>query len=75
MHFCIIFHFLDKGFKFQPYVCYGCHDVLMMYINLNDIVILNIHDVDYCCVINGINKNDALNLLQNADLTKEGGIL
>ena len=47
----------------------------MMYINLNDIVILNIHDVDYCCVINGINKNDALNLLQNADLTKEGGIL
>ena len=31
-----IFHywyFLSKGFKFQPHVSTGCHDVLMMSIN------------------------------------------
>ena len=33
--------FLDKGFKFQSSVCYGCHDVLMMSIDINSIVILN----------------------------------
>ena len=27
----------DKEFKFQTYVCNGCHDVLIMSINLNDI--------------------------------------
>ena len=33
---CPYWHFLDKGFKSQPYVCNGCHDVLMMSINFND---------------------------------------
>ena len=32
-------------------------------INLNDIVILNISDVDYGCIINRISKNEASNLL------------
>ena len=31
--------FLDTGFKFLPDLCNGCHDVLMMSINLNDIAI------------------------------------
>ena len=41
-----------------------------MSINLNDIAISNIRDVDYRCIINGISKNDATNLLQNANLTE-----
>ena len=65
---CHHWHFLDKGFKFQPDVCKGCHNVLMMPIKLNDIAILNIRCVDYCCIINRISKNDAVNLLQSADL-------
>ena len=54
---CIIFHycnFLDKGFKFKLDVWNGCRDVLIMFINLNDIAILSICVVDYCCIINGI---------------------
>ena len=30
---CEYWYFLDKGFKFQPYICNGCH-VLMMSMNL-----------------------------------------
>ena len=60
-------------FKFQSYVCNGCHDVLMMSINLNDIAILNISNADYCCIISGISKTGAVNLLKNADLTEKGG--
>ena len=60
-----------KGFKFQPDVCTDCHDVLMIPVNLNDIAILNIRGVDYCCMINRINKSNAVNLLQNANL-REG---
>ena len=40
---CIICHFhyfLDKRLKFQQNVWIGCHDILMMFIHLNDIVIL-----------------------------------
>ena len=44
---CHYLHFLDKGFKFQPDVCNGCHNLLMMSMNLIDIAILNINDADY----------------------------
>ena len=27
---CHYWYFLDKRFKFQAYVCSGCHDVLLM---------------------------------------------
>ena len=61
--------FLDKGFKFQSYVCYGCHDLLMMPMNLNDISILNVCGINYCCNFYGISKSNAINLLQNANVT------
>ena len=62
---------LDKGFKFQLDVCNGCHDFLMMYMDLSDIAILNIKGADYCCIISRISKSDAINLIQNIDLTKK----
>ena len=45
---CIICHyryFLGKRFKFQP-------------MNLNNITLLNIHDFDSGCIINGISRNN-----------------
>ena len=55
--------FLDKWFKFQPDVCNGCHDVLMMSMNLSDIAILSINDADYCCIISGIIKSEVIILI------------
>ena len=42
-------------------------------INLSDIGILNIKDYDYRFIISLISKNDAINLMQNADLTEKSG--
>ena len=44
----------------------------MMSINLNNIAILNINSADFCCIINRISINDALNLLKKVDLAKKG---
>ena len=44
---CHYWYFLDKGFKFQRNVCNGCHDLLMMSMNLSDIDILNIKGSNY----------------------------
>ena len=54
--FVIIGIFLDKGFKIQPDIYNGCHDVLMMSMNLKDTAILNIRGVDYRCINNRISK-------------------
>ena len=66
---------MDKWFKFQPDVCNECHDVLMMSINLIDIAILNIHGVDYRCIIHGISKIEAMGLLRNANLNEKSRAL
>ena len=56
---------------FQPGLYNRCHDVLMMSLNLTTINILNVHVVDYCYIISRIRKNDAINLMQNIDLTEK----
>ena len=43
--------------------------------NLRDIAILNIKGFDYRCIISLISKNEAINLLQNADLTEKSRTL
>ena len=58
---CHYRYFLNKEFKFQPYVCKRCHDLLMMSINLRDIAILSIQGSDYHCIIHLIIKNEATN--------------
>ena len=50
-------------------------DLLMMYINLNNIAILNIKGSDYRCIISLLRKNSAIKLMQNADLTEKSGTL
>ena len=55
---------------FEPYVFNGCHDVSLMFINRSNVAILNIRSVDYCCIIDGISKSEAVNLQQNAKLKK-----
>ena len=47
----------------------------MISINISDIAILSIKGSDYCSIINLISNNEAINLLQNADLTEISGVL
>ena len=37
---CHYWCFLNKAFKFQPYVCNRCHDLLMMSMNLSSVSFL-----------------------------------
>ena len=73
--FCHCWYFLDYSFKFQPNVCNRCHDLLVMSVNLGDTAILNIKGSDYRCIISLISKNEAINLLQNPDLSEKSGTL
>ena len=48
---CDICHYLDflnKGIKFESYVCNKLHDFIMISRTLSDIAILNIKGFDYC---------------------------
>ena len=72
---CHYWYFLNYSFKFQPIVYNICYDLLMMFMNLNDIAIFNMKDSDYHCIISLISKNEVIILMQNVDLTEESGTL
>ena len=74
-YICHYWYFLNFSFKFQPNFYKKCHDLLMMSINLNIIAISNIQSSDYGCIISLISKNEAINLMQNPDLTKKSRTL
>ena len=57
---CHYWYFLNKGSKFQPDVCNGCHDLWMMSMNLSNIDILYIKGDDYHCIIKEISKIEAI---------------
>ena len=47
----------------------------MMSMNLSNIAILNIKGADYCCIISGISKSKAINIMYIIDLTKKWNII
>ena len=64
---CNYYYFKDIGFKYQPYICNGCHDFSMTVQNLGDVFVVTIKNVDYRVYITGIDKKAAVFILKNSD--------
>ena len=43
--FCHYWYFKDIGYKFEPHVCNGCHDILIMAYELRNIATINVKRV------------------------------
>ena len=69
---CRYWHFKDVGYKFQPYLCNGCHAVSVMAYELKNIAILNTKGIDYRCNLWGISRDEAVDRLKNSVLEDKG---
>ena len=69
---CHYWYFKDIGYKFQPYLCNGCHAVSMMAYKLKNITILNAKGTDYRCILWSISRDEAVNRLINSMLEDKG---
>ena len=69
---CHYWYFKDISFKFQPYLCNGCHTASMMAYELKNIAILNAKGVDCRCILWGISRDEAVNRLNNSVLEDKG---
>ena len=59
-----------KNVSFFTLLFLDCHDVVVMSIGIHSIAISNIYAADYHCIIFGIIKHKAINVLRNADLSE-----
>ena len=72
---CIICHywyFKDIGYNFGRHACNKCHDISMMVYELENIAIVNVKHIDYRCVLWNMQRNDAINRLDNSKLDNKG---
>ena len=65
----------NLGFKFQDYVCNGCHDLSMLCLNISNIAIITVKNIDYCCIIRNISKSEANHLLKSSVFKDHGYII
>ena len=64
---CKFYYFLDINFSYGPYLCYGCHDMSLKAISMQNLAII-INNGNYYYPVNFafISKKDAFNLIKNA---------
>ena len=72
---CNYWYFSDKNFKYEPYLCNGCHDLMQKAIIFNDVAIVSIKGGDYRIHFWYRSKDDAMNIMQNCNVSKKSGSL
>ena len=75
---CDIYHywyFLDKVFKYEPYLCNGFHDLIQKAMNFNDFAFVSVKGNNHRIHFWYMSKEDARNIMKNSDLNEKGGLL
>ena len=68
---CKFYYFLDKNFKYGPYLCDGCYDMSMKAVSMKNLPIINHNGNYYRVIFTFITKKDAYNLIKNAIIMGE----
>ena len=71
-HHC---YYKDISFKYEPYLCNGCHDLMQKAMNFNDAAIVSVKGSNYRIHFGCISKGDAINIMNNSNLNDKRGVL
>ena len=72
---CYYWYFKDIGFKYEPYVCHGCHDLMQKAMSFNDVAIAYIKGNPYRIHFCYMSKYDAISIMSNSNLSYKKGVL
>ena len=69
---CNYWYLVDKNFNYEPYLCNGCHDLMMKAVRFNVVAVVSVRGNDYRIHFSFMSKNDAINLLNSSALSNKG---
>ena len=72
---CKFYYFLDKNFKYGPYLCDGCYDMFMKTVSTQNLTIINHNGNYYRVIFAFMTKKDASNLIKNSVILGERNII
>ena len=67
---CHYWYFKDIGFKYEPYLCNACHDLIQKAMNFHDISIVSVEASDYRIHSWYMSKDDSINI-NNKEVLRE----
>ena len=72
---CHYWYFKDTGFKYEPYLCNGCHKKKKKATSFNNIAIVYVKGNPYRINFWYMSKDDAINILNGSTLLDKRGAL
>ena len=72
---CHYWNFKDIGFKYQPYLCNGCHDLMQKAMSFNNAAIIYVKGSTYRIEFWYMSKDDATKIMNNSNLVDKMGVL
>ena len=72
---CLYWYFKDIGFKYDSYLCNGCHDLMQKVMSFNDVAIVCVKENACGIQFWYMNKNDAISIINNSNLVDKKGAL
>ena len=72
---CRYWYFRNIGFKYEPYLCHGCHDLMQKGMSFNIVAIVHVKGSAYRIHFWYMRKDDAINIMTGSNLVDKRGIL
>ena len=75
LSFVTIGFFKDIGFKYEPYLCNGCHDLKQKAMSFNNAAVAYVKGNAYRINFWYMSKDDAINIMNGSNLVEKRGVL
>ena len=72
---CHYWFFNDIGFKYEKYLCNGCHDLVQKAMCFNNVSIVYVKGSAYRIHFWYMSRNDAINTMNGSNLVDKSGVL
>ena len=72
---CHYWCFKDIGFKYEPYLCNSCHDLMQKAISLNDVAFIYVKESAYRIHFWYMSNDDAISIMNNSNLADKKAAL
>ena len=72
---CHYWFFEDVGFKYEKYLCNGCHDLIQKAMSFNNIAIVYVKGDAYRIHFCYMRKDDVINIMNGSNLVDKRGVL
>ena len=72
---CHYWYFKDIGFKYEPYLCNGCHGLMQKAMSFNNVAIVYVKRSAYRINLWYMSKDDVINIMTGCNLVNKRDVL